>query len=322
MILHQNHEIGLIDLSEKDKPWNKHRRNADIIARHYRGTEFNSYAERIDECGQYLKFKLVTLDSGESKLKLQSARFCRVRHCPICSWRKSLAWKSKAYGILPLIQEEYPKHRWLFLTLTVKNCPVTELREVIGSMNKAWTRLSQLKVFPAVGWIKSLEVTKGNDGLAHPHFHILLMVKPSYFGKDYLKQEKWCELWKQSLRVDYTPICHVTAVKKGRSPSTLVPELLKYCIKPSSIVFDKDFLLEFTRQMHKVRSVSTGGVLKEYLRELEQEPEDLVNVGEQGEGEEEEEEELDNDDYICFWWDKYEKRYKLVVYDCFIFDSS
>ena len=34
--------------------------------------------------------------------------------------------------------------------------------------------------------------------------------------------------------------------------------------------------MELTRQMHKMRTVATDGVLKEYLKQLEQEPGDLI----------------------------------------------
>jgi hypothetical protein len=28
---------------------------------------------------------------------LSASRFCRVRTCPVCQWRRSLMWKAKAY---------------------------------------------------------------------------------------------------------------------------------------------------------------------------------------------------------------------------------
>lgn len=81
--------LNLSDVSEKDKPWDKHRKNSDVIANHYRGTEFDSYAHRMDMCGQVLRFQMVNL-KNESKLKLVSANFCRVRYCQVCSWRRAL----------------------------------------------------------------------------------------------------------------------------------------------------------------------------------------------------------------------------------------
>jgi plasmid rolling circle replication initiator protein Rep len=140
-------------------------------------------------------------------------------------------WKAKAYKVLPKIVEAYPKHRWLFLTLTLKNSPITELKPTLTTMNRAFQRLSQRKAWPAEGWLRSTEVTRGRDGSAHPHFHCLLMVKPSYFGKGYINQAEWVELWRHAMRLDYDPILDCRAMKRGRQPMQLVPELLKYCTK-------------------------------------------------------------------------------------------
>jgi plasmid rolling circle replication initiator protein Rep len=122
-------------------------------------------------------------------------------------------WKAKAYKILPQVIADYPKSRWLFITLTVKNCYVNELRETLNWMNKAFKRLTELKIWPAKGWVKSVEVTKSKDNIsAHPHLHILAMVQPSYFSHGYISHGKWIELWQQCLRIDYQPVVHVSAI--------------------------------------------------------------------------------------------------------------
>ena len=48
---------------------------------------------------------------------------------------------------LPNIQERFPTHRWVFLTLTVKNPPVTELRDTLKHMNDSWKRPIETKRF-------------------------------------------------------------------------------------------------------------------------------------------------------------------------------
>ena len=299
-------ELYLGDLSERDKPWDKHRKNSDKVANHYRGTnEFGQYANRIDFCSQLLDFKLVA-EEKESKLKLDSAKFCRVRHCPVCQWRRSLRWKAKAYRILPQVVETFPKYRWLFLTLTIKNCAIGELRDTLQQMNKSWQRMVQRKKFPAIGWVRSTEVTRGKDGSAHPHFHALLLVKPSYFGKYYMKQGEWVAMWRSCMRLDYNPILDIRPVRQGHQPMELVPEILKYCVKESDLVADREWFLELTRQMHKLRTVATGGVLKEYLKQLEQEPEDLI-----GKNENETEDEID-EGHLYFGWQYQKKKYKLL----------
>ncbi len=298
-------DVNLSDLSEKDKPWDKHRANSDRVAGYYHGTKYNGYANRIDDCSKLLDFKLSPCyEDGVLKLKLIAAKFCRVRHCPVCQWRRSLMWKAKAYQFLPKVVHDYPKYRWLFLTLTVKNCPIHDLRATLNLMNKAFTRLTQLKRWPASGWIKSTEVTKGKDGNAHPHFHCLLMVPPSYFsGQDYLSQNAWVELWEKSARLDYKPVCHVRAIAKHHDPKVLIPEILKYQVKESDLVSDRAWFLELTKQLHKTRAVAVGGVLREYMKELEQEPDDLIG---------EDNESSPDEGHLSFSWRTEKKKYKLV----------
>lgn len=298
-----NQAPALSELSSKDAPWDKHRSFADRVEGHYQGSEFQDYSLRVRDCSQLLGFGLTFQDDSTMKLKLKSAKFCRVRHCPVCQWRRSLMWKAKAYKVLPKIVEVYPRHRWLFLTLTQKNVEIKFLRETLKDMNNGFRRLSELKSFPAIGWLRSTEVTKGRDGKAHPHFHCLLLVPTTYFGNDYLSKNKWIEMWRKSMRLDYKPILDVQSVKQGKYPMDLVPELLKYCTKESDMVADREWFLELTRQMHKMRSIATGGVLKEYLKELEQEPDDLV--GEDG---------LIEDEFgrLYFGWRSGEKKYRMV----------
>jgi plasmid rolling circle replication initiator protein Rep len=294
---------ALSDLSPGDKPWDKHRSFADRVESHYRGSDFDDYSQRVKDCSQLLSFGLTFQEDSSLRLKLRSARFCRVRHCPVCQWRRSLMWKARAYKVLPKIVEEYPTHRWLFLTLTLKNDKIISLKETLKEMNSGYRRLSQLKAFPAIGWLRSTEVTKGRDGNAHPHFHSLLLVPSSYFGAKYLRQSDWAEMWKKSMRLDYKPILDVQAVKQGNQPMELIPELLKYCTKESDLVTDREWFLELTRQMYKMRCIATGGVLKEYLRELEEEPENLI--GEDG---------LAEDEFgrLHFGWKRSEKKYRMM----------
>ncbi|WP_253297333.1 protein rep, partial [Vibrio cholerae] len=56
------------------------------------------------------------METGETRLRLRSAQFCRVRHCPVCQWRRSLTWQARIYHSLPKIVVDYPSSRWLFLT--------------------------------------------------------------------------------------------------------------------------------------------------------------------------------------------------------------
>lgn len=286
-------EVALSDVSDQDSIWDTQRYKTELVGDIYSyNAEFERYAERMSDCSTFLAYGF-----NDNGLKLKNANFCRVRHCPVCQWRRSLLWKSNMYVAYEEIKAQYPTHRWLFLTLTVKNCDITDLRETLQHMNKSWTRLKDRVQFLKVvdGWIRTTEVTKGKDGSAHPHFHVMLLVKPSYFAKNYIKQAEWSELWQSVLRVDYMPIVDVRVVKaKTRKRQEVVSaddaikgaimETLKYSVKPDDMVGDgskesNTWFYELTKQTFKLRFVASGGVLKDALKRDEDiTDDDLVNT--------------------------------------------
>lgn len=307
-------EIGsdslyLSELSSHDKPWDIHRASAGIVSKLYKDIGYDRYHERVTECSKWLEFALKASETGEMDFKLFSCYFCRVRFCPVCQWRKSLMWRARFLKAVPRIISDYPKSRYIFLTLTVRNCQPKELRQTVKLMNNAWNKLRHRKSFPAIGFVRGLEVTRGKDGSAHPHFHCLLMVKPSYFSTGYLSHKAWLNLWKSCLKVDYHPWIHIEPVKprKGVNISNveaLVPaicETLKYSVKPSDLVADPEWLGEITRQMFKTRTVSLGGIFKEYLSE--DDPDDLIH------GDLDSDDELENAPKLIFDWSEVIKRY-------------
>jgi plasmid rolling circle replication initiator protein Rep len=303
-----NSTPALSDLSEKDKPWDGHRANSDKVSGHYKGTEFQSYSDRIRFCSELLDFRLVPeSEQGVYKLKLATARFCHCRQCIVCQWRRSLAYKARAYKVLPQVVADHPTARYLFITLTVKNCAITELRDTLKWMNQSFARLTKLKNFPALGYLKTVEVTKGRDGVsAHPHFHVLLMVKASYFGRNYIRQSEWVEMWKKSLRVDYKPVLDVQALDPKSSPVILLSEIIKYQTKPNDLVLsDQEWFLELTRQLHATKAIAFGGVFRQYFKELDKEVTDQELIGDDGEGEVDE-------GHLYFGWKHQERKYRLV----------
>ncbi|MCV5958702.1 protein rep, partial [Escherichia coli] len=189
----------------------------DSVGGIYRtAAEFERYALRMASCSGLLRFGWSTImETGETRLRLRSAQFCRVRHCPVCQWRRTLMWQARFYQALPKIVADYPSSRWLFLTLTVRNCEIGDLGETLTVMNAAFKRMEKRKeLSPLQGWIRATEVTRGKDGSAHPHFHCLLMVPSSWFsGVAYVKQSRWVELWRDCLRVNYEPNVDIRTVK-------------------------------------------------------------------------------------------------------------
>lgn len=305
----------LSDYSPRDASWDTQRTFTDSVGGIYQtAAEFERYALRMASCSGLLRFGWSTLmETGETRLRLRSAQFCRVRHCPVCQWRRTLMWQARFYQALPKIVADYPSSRWLFLTLTVRNCAIDDLGETLTAMNSAFQRLKDRKEFaPVQGWVRATEVTRGKDGSAHPHFHCLLMVPPSWFTRDYVKQARWVELWRDCLRVNYEPNIDIRAVKTktgevvanvAEKLQSAVAETLKYSVKPEDMANDPEWFLELTRQLHKRRFISTGGALKNVLQLDRETNEDLVIADDVGDG-------TDDGKRTAFVWDSVKRRYK------------
>jgi plasmid rolling circle replication initiator protein Rep len=291
----QSELVCLTDFSPSEKPWDTHGAERDQVQELYKRSR-HPYADRMTTCSQLLDFALkFQPDTEELKARLQSARFCRVRFCPVCQWRRMLRLRAKFLQTIPRVITDFPTYRFLFLTLTVRNCDLNELRSTVSLMNKAWSKMSRDRCpwWPGVGWVRSLEVTRSTDGTAHPHFHALLMVPASYFSYGYITQAQWTDYWKKAMKLDYTPIVHVKPVKprpgatENEGMASALCEVIKYSTKPADLYSDESFLLGITKQLHKTRAIATGGLLKDYLKVEEWEDEDdLVHVdGEEDTGE-------------------------------------
>lgn len=320
---------ALSEVSEKDAKWDKHRGNAQTIGSLYDRSDdakLERLGERMADCSGLLHFKqTLDMETGELGIKLDKAMFCKVRHCPVCQWRRGMANVARFYERLPGLMAERPKARWLFLTLTVRNPEMADLRTTLRDMNAAWKRMIERAGWPAKGFIRTTEVTKSKaDGRPHPHFHALLLVNPGYFsGKSYIEKEDWSKMWREALRADYTPSVKIQVVRpksqKAKAAAAngddevalgaAVAETLKYAVKPEDMLTDAAFLFGITEQLHKLRFIATGGVIKDWLKEDATDKE-MVKTG--AEDEEDKAEVQPDLPGMTFGWQPAERKYRRV----------
>ncbi|MDT9071493.1 protein rep, partial [Escherichia coli] len=80
---------------------------------------------------------------------------------------RALMWEARFYQAPPNTVGDHPSPRWLFLTLTVRDCEIGELGAVLTAMNAAFRRMEKRKeLSPAPGWIRATEATRPKDGSA------------------------------------------------------------------------------------------------------------------------------------------------------------
>lgn len=232
--------------------------------------KFVNRIERIYNCARYIEFKRILKTND---LKVHKFYTCKDRLCPGCNPRRSRKIYNQFKKISDYCSDDY---EFIFLTLTVRNCDMGELDDLISHMFGSWKKFCKRTEFKnaVVGWYRALEVTFDHDEIIsekkynrsknyfdkiglkigdknpnykkfHPHFHCLLAVNKNYFSsRDYLSQSDFVRLWCESLDVDYVPVVDVRKVHTIKSSdeiknkSDIISEVAKYTVK------DTDYLIK------------------------------------------------------------------------------
>ncbi len=296
----------------KKRDWRGKKVRSSLMAAHYEGLEkrtgapyYGKKAEKVCDCAECLAFRR---DNETGRLRLYQAYFCKVRLCPMCAWRRSL---KIAYHNKLIVEEANRQYKpaWIFLTLTVKNVEGDHLKQTITDMMQGFRKLFQYKKVKSgtLGFFRALEITKNHEeNTYHPHFHVLIPVKRSYFtGKSYIKQAEWTGLWKRAMKLDYTPIVHVQRVKgkKGIDAEAIekevreameeqkaILEISKYPVKDTDVMSGNEVTEENLDTVYYLdgalasrRLIGYGGILKEIHQELnltDPEDGDLIRIEE------------------------------------------
>lgn len=316
----------------KERPWQDKKERSLKMADAFQEAGLEKKAARMCTCGNVLVF-----NKEQSGIKLAYAQFCQVRLCPMCTWRRSLKIATQNKQIVEVANERH-RLRWIFLTLTIKNVEGHELKATLNHLTQSWNRFMGYKKIEdnIKGWFRGLEITRDthkkiskkryknnpryydsigvkagdenpNYNTYHPHFHVLMVVSPTYFKKGYIKQAEWTSFWKKALQVDYVPIVDVRPVKARKKKKSIfdsiyeienaieeqnaVFEVSKYPVKDTDIV-DLDNIEESAEvvkvvdhAIQRVRLIAYGGLLKYIKKELglsdaEAEDTDLIQIDE------------------------------------------
>ena len=288
----QNYRVGQIlkdkTKNGKDRKWRERKLQSIELAERLEELGLKGF-ERVYQCAEVLKFH----QQDDGTLKLHQAWFCKNRQCPLCNWRRAMKYSAQLSKIVDKAIKRKPKAKFLFLTLTIKNCIGKELDKEIKKMHQRFNRLMKYKKVQKnmLGFVRATEISYNDEfGNYHPHIHVLLMVRPSYFdGKEnYISHEEWVKLWQKAMQLDYLPSVDIRKVydKKGKGILSAIQETAKYPVKPLDIdIDDENELLQVTYDLyhglHRKRLLSFGGLFKEIKNELgldDIEDGDLVNT--------------------------------------------
>lgn len=282
----------------KVRPWKEKKQNSLEVSGAYYDADLKNKSERMASCADVLEFKKTS-----KGLRLANTWFCKVRLCPMCNWRRSLKLATQNKQIVQEANKR-EKLRWIFLTLTGgKTVEGQALKERVEHMSKSFNRLMKYKTITNVcrGFFRGLEVTK-TKGKYHPHFHVLIAVKPSFFKDKYIKQSEWMSLWQKALKTTDKVIVDVRVVKPNEKHKKLsddeikamegaLHEVSKYAVKDTDLLKgdrQENAMTVYTVDQaisHK-RLIGYGGLLKEIRNELqlgdpEEEAANLIQIDEE-----------------------------------------
>lgn len=238
---------------------------------------FLRWAYNVENCATYLEFYRFE----KAGLKLKSANFCKDRLCAMCNWRRSLRIFAKVSKIIQSDSFIRFGYRNLFLTLTVKNCNITELNTAIKHLFYSFDKFLKNKRIKKVvkGYFRALEITyNAKTQTFHPHLHLILAVPKSYFTTYYISQADFTSIWQKCLAVEYTPIVDIRKFKGNKG----IAEASKYCIKADN-KFLKSIspgaLFTLRAELANLRLLGLGGIFRKIAAELKVQIDDNVVDG-------------------------------------------
>lgn len=298
----------------EERPWVKHKNGSLKLYKLYtlakkidRDCISKSSYAALEHCASFLLYGI----NQVGVKKLRQADFCKSRLCPMCNWRKSLKVFSQTSQITDYMLKHYPTTRFIFVTLTQKNCAFDSLDEAIRAMNTAFAKLtakSQKYAFSAnfkksmLGYMRAIEVTYNpKTNTFHPHIHAIFAVKAGYFKSgNYINHDGWREMWQEAMGLDYDPQVNVQTIKvkkdstrefdvEGNEKQALVcavAETAKYPVKMDKVLdlpqkTAVEVIIALSKALRGKRLVVFGGLFLDCQKALkldDVEDGDLIGV--------------------------------------------
>ena len=166
---------------------------------------------------------------------------------------------------------------FLFATLTAPNCQQSELKEEITKYNKALVKMLKDEKYNFIhGYIRKLEITYNNDsssksyGTFHPHFHLLIAIDKSYFGRKYLSKQVWLADWRKAMADSSITQIDIKKVSLGRKNNIdkSILELTKYITKDFEFYSDVDVFENFYKGSKGKQMFAFSGIFRDAKRKL------------------------------------------------------
>jgi hypothetical protein len=273
--------------------------------------EFYKLSCRMRESGRFIKTQ-----NRNGRIHIINSDSSNIRDEYYANHIESKRTYARFFNNLPALMEQYPNHCWYFVTLTIHDCHVNEVGQTLSMLNKAFQRLLQGDKFSRYfkqkskeecGYYKILEVSQADfSHLCRPHIHAIFhLPKKSSYSRNYISQNTLINLWNTALNINNDEYKYVKDVtierinyKDNHEQIINICNVSSYMIRNKlDLLRDKDFTLEYLRQIHAKNLCSSGGTLKG----INKNNSNYVK------------EEMDSDNINVLKFNDYSSKYKLVT---------
>jgi hypothetical protein len=208
-------------------------------------------ARRLTSCASFLRVSAYG--------RLSPAYACGDPICPCCGGRRDRISHKYIDG-LPNVLAAHDGDM-VSACFTVQNVAAGNLRLETKRINTTFTdhflRCLKYQLKAAPSYIKKVEVTRADDGDAHPHIHAMLALPRGWTDAHSL-----LGMWQRAGKLRYTPDVYSRNVPPAEAAREL-RYILKQLIRVDpEMLNDPGFILAAATGMSGVRTTSAGGLFR------------------------------------------------------------
>lgn len=264
----------LITLDDSHYRWVDKRRGCVRLGAIYDRLGWEDYADRARLCGTSLQYYV----DQQDRRSLAGANFCQLRLCPMCIGRRARKMAWRLTRVMDMVEAQHDC-RYIFLTLTVRNCKPDQLAAELDHLSESWHRLLKQRQFArtSIGWYRATEITRNQKtGEYHPHIHVIMAVSARYFATRsdiYITHAELLRYWMDAARLDYKPRVRIQVTRAKREQvggRAAAIEASKYSVKDRDYIDPRlsldqagEIVRTYTEALKRRRMVGMGGVIRE-----------------------------------------------------------
>lgn len=232
-------------------------------------TYWRMRGDRMRDCASHIIYNYCP-ECGS--LHVARTNLCRDRLCPVCSWRLAMQRTGEMMAVLSHLADDGRAINAAMLTMTVRNVPLSGLDNAITAITDAWGRLRKRAIVRkwVAGYARSIEITAGAHNTYHPHIHVMVIWADGY--AKHITQRDLCDMWRDALRADYTPVCDIRSAYTGsatpaddawRQVMAAAVECCKYALsgKITTTISAPNDLATIALALRGRRLIAYGGII-------------------------------------------------------------